>query len=514
MLRFVFRRLIVLLPTLLVLSWLAFGLSRCTPDDPVARILPQEELRLSQDDPLAYERIYRQAAENMGRHLPLFYFSISHGASLPDELEAPLPQQQEWLEHHCRKTGRPEVVAQYYSSLRALALSAEPDISTPAKEILLTIDQERAEAQWSKLISSVEASSSVRFQDEDFRRSESYAKVDTSSMLVDSIGVQSGTTSKVPTRESLNKKNSLVEEQSTVQELLVLKTEMEENPTRGRLLLPSFSWHGLDNQYHRWLGGILRGDFGTSYANGQPVGQRIGQALKWTALINFLALLLAYGVAVPLGLRLGARAGSKFDSRVSFFLLLLFSIPAFWLATMISSFFTTPAYGMDWFPSMGFGRIPEGSSWLTVLWIRVQHLFLPVLMLAYPSWAYLSRQMRRSTVGELGKPYIMTARLKGLNDNQILRKHVLRNALFPIITLLAGLLPTLLAGSVLIELIFNLPGMGRLLVQSTLEQDWPVVTAILIISGLATIMGLLLADILYRWADPRLRNNSPSNAAV
>ncbi|MEL6392726.1 MAG: ABC transporter permease, partial [Bacteroidota bacterium] len=172
-----------------------------------------------------------------------------------------------------------------------------------------------------------------------------------------------------------------------------------------------------------------------------------------------------------------------------------------------------PAYGMDWFPSMGVGRIPDGTGWLAILWIRIKHLFLPVLMLAYPSWAYLSRQMRASTLTELGKPYIQTARLKGLGEDQILRKHVLRNALFPIITMLAGLFPTLLAGSVLIEMIFNLPGMGQLLVTSTLEQDWPVVTAILIISGLATILGLLMADILYRWADPRLRGTGTQKAS-
>ncbi|MEM8585770.1 MAG: ABC transporter permease, partial [Bacteroidota bacterium] len=188
------------------------------------------------------------------------------------------------------------------------------------------------------------------------------------------------------------------------------------------------------------------------------------------------------------------------------------SLPAFWIATLVSSFFTTPYYGMDWFPSMGVGRIPDGSNWLSILWIRVQHLFLPVLMLAYPSWAYLSRQMRASTIAELSKPYIRTAKLKGLSENKILRTQVLRNAIFPIITLLAGLLPTLLAGSVLIELIFNLPGMGRLLVNSTIDKDWPVVTAILIISGIATILGLLMADVLYRWADPRLREKTSLKA--
>ncbi|MEM6877015.1 MAG: ABC transporter permease, partial [Bacteroidota bacterium] len=392
MIRLILGRLIVFLPTLVVLSWLAFGLNQCSPEDPVTRLLPLEEVRLREDDPTAYERAYQQAAERMGQDLPLFYFGIGHKAAPPEDLDAPLPQQKKWLEDMCLKTGRPDLVASYYQVLRHLANGNQNGISTVAKELLLTTEADRVAAKWAELEAAVK-------------------------------------------QENPETQTALA---PVVAEISDLRSQMEAEPARGNILRPTFSWHGPDNQYHRWLTGILSGDLGVSYINRQPVGQKLGQALKWTALINFLAILLAYGVAVPLGLKLGSRAGSKFDGRVSFFLLLLFSIPAFWTATMISSFFTTPAYGMDWFPSMGVGRIPDGTGWLAILWIRIKHLFLPVLMLAYPSWAYLSRQMRASTLTELGKPYIQTARLKGLSEDQILRKHVLRNALFPIITMLAG----------------------------------------------------------------------------
>ncbi|NJO86638.1 MAG: ABC transporter permease [Lewinella sp.] len=132
-------------------------------------------------------------------------------------------------------------------------------------------------------------------------------------------------------------------------------------------------------------------------------------------------------------------------------------------------------------------------------------MVLPVFCLVAPALAFLSRQMRVAAVEELKQAYVLTARLKGLGVHQILWGHVLRNALFPVITLLAGLLPALLAGSVLIELIFNLPGMGGLLVEAVLASDWPVVLAVLLLNGLLTVLGLLVADLLYAVADPRLR---------
>ncbi|MEM8583720.1 MAG: hypothetical protein AAGF87_05595, partial [Bacteroidota bacterium] len=331
MLRLILRRFIAFIPTILVLSWLAFALNRCTPGDPVARLVPQEEIHLRDNDSDAYERIYQQVAKQMGRDLPLFYFSLSHGAQPPEDLQAPLPQQKEWLEHWCRLSGQPDLVGQYYRALRQLSQSEYNSIALAAKELLLTTDETRTSINWSNL-------------------NQAFTDISVGDSPIDST--------------------DRARYQAQLFEIETLKTQLENSPNRSQILMPTFSWHGFNNQYHRWLCGLFRGDLGISYLNRQPVGQKIGQALKWTALVNILALLLAYGVAIPLGLRLGARAGSRFDSRVNFVLLLLFSLPAFWIATLVSSFFTTPYYGMDWFPSMGVGRIPDGSNWLSILWIR------------------------------------------------------------------------------------------------------------------------------------------------
>jgi len=205
--------------------------------------------------------------------------------------------------------------------------------------------------------------------------------------------------------------------------------------------------------------------------------------------------------------------GGRFDQITTVGLFLLFGIPSFWVATLLTNFFTTPAFGMDFFPSMGFGEIPEGASVWTTIRIRAAHLFLPVLCLAYPSWAYVSRHLRRSAVHEMDQAYVKTARLKGLSRSAILWRHVLRNASFPIITLLANILPALLAGSVLIERIFNLPGMGQLLYDAALTRDWPVVIIVVLLNGLLTAAGLLLADLAYALADPRVRLNATKPSA-
>ena len=143
---------------------------------------------------------------------------------------------------------------------------------------------------------------------------------------------------------------------------------------------------------------------------------------------------------------------------------------------MAANFLTTPAYGIDLFPSMGFGEVPAGAGTIETFGVRASHLFLPVLCLAYPAWAYVTRHLRASSLVELRKAYVTTARMKGLGRWAILFKHVLRNASFPLVTIVGSLFPAMLGGSILIERIFNLPGMGKLLYTAASLGDWPVIT--------------------------------------
>ena len=430
---------------------MCFGLLQLTPDDRVQRQLTSGEARQASDDPAAYDRSYRRAARTLGLDRPAFYLSLRN-AALPDTLHRIVrPEEQAMVSALTLASGNWPAVERYYQALRHAAYTDGPE--TPRyRRLLLQDDPGRI----ATIVAELPAADPVRQAHADYTSA----------------------------------------------------------PRRARLLRPALSWHGTDNQYHRWLTAFLSGDPGRSLTDGRPVASKIWPALRWTALINGLAILLVFLIAVPTALHAAGHAGGWFDRLSTVGLFLLFGIPSFWVATLLANFLTTPAFGLDLFPSMGVGEVADGAGWWTVLRVRAAHLFLPVVCLAYPSWAYVSRHLRRSAEAEMGKAYVKTARLKGLSTRRILWGHVLRNASFPVITLLGSLLPALLAGSVLIERIFNLPGMGQLLYRAALSADWPVLIALVLLNGVLTAVGLLLADVGYRLADPRVRFATTQPTAV
>lgn len=438
--------------SLFLLSLVCFGLRQLTPGDPVQRLLPAADSQRVTTDAAAYDRSYRRAAATLGLDRPVFYFTLRNGA-LPDTLHRiARPEERTMLRALTLHSGDWTAVQNYYRELRALAYSPNiaegPQVETRAVvlRLLLQDDASRAEQTLATLTN------------------------DPATAALQSAFVA-----------------------------------LKNNEKRAALLLPVFAWNGVDNQYHHWLCNILSGDLGQSIENRRPVGQEIMRSAKWTAIINGFALLLVYLIAIPQGLYAAGYRGSWFDRLSTTGLFILFGIPSFWLATLMANFLTTPAFGFDLFPSMGVGNVPEGASLITLLKVRIGHLFLPVICMAYPSWAYVSRHLRSSAVFELDRAYVKTARLKGLSRSAILWRHVLRNASFPIITLLAGIFPALLAGSVLIERIFDIPGMGQLLFNAASNGDWPIVIPLVLFNGILTALGLLLADLGYALADPRVR---------
>lgn len=452
MLRYAFRRLLLLPLSLFLLSLACFGLRQLTPGDPVSRLLPAVETQRATTDPAAYDRSYRRAAATLGVDRPAFYLSLRNGA-LPDTLHRiARPEERAMLRALTLHSGNWPAVEDYYRELRDLAYA--PDVAGAP-------------------------------------RSETRAAL--LRLLLQDDAVRTGKTLATLTGDPATGK------------LQKAFAAVQNHDQRAALLLPALAWNGTDNQYHRWLTSILSADLGNSLEDRRPVGRKIWRAAKWTALINGLALLLVYLIAIPQGLYAAGYRGNWFDRLSTTGLFILFGIPSFWLATLMANYLTTPAFGLDLFPSMGVGTVPEGASFLTLLKIRAGHLFLPVVCIAYPSWAYVSRHLRSSAVLELDRAYVKTARLKGLSRSAILWRHVLRNASFPIITLLAGVFPALLAGSVLIERIFDIPGMGRLLYNAAIDGDWPVVIPLVLFNGILTALGLLLADLGYALADPRVR---------
>ena len=270
--------------------------------------------------------------------------------------------------------------------------------------------------------------------------------------------------------------------------------------------LPAFYWYGLDNQYHHWLMGFLFSKGEKSWvATDKFASERIAEALPITLALSGTGLILSYVLAIPLGVFSARRSGSRFDRWLQNGLLGIWSMPIFWLASLSVVFLTSSTSGIKVFPGIGLGDLPENGPFWPRFFEKASHLTLPILLITLHVLALLTRQVRGSVLQQMPELYIRTARAKGLPEASVFWKHALPNALFPMITIFGTLLPATIAGSVVIEVIFQIPGMGQLALTSFQSHDWPVVFYFIQFSALLTVVGSLLADLLYAWADPRVK---------
>ncbi|HNR89206.1 MAG TPA: ABC transporter permease [Spirochaetota bacterium] len=266
---------------------------------------------------------------------------------------------------------------------------------------------------------------------------------------------------------------------------------------------------GLDKPipvgYAEWLWKFVRLDFGISRKDGRPVSTHIAEKLPVTLRLNLIAMIVVYIVSIPMGVFSAVHKDSTYDRVSSLALFVLYSLPSFWVGLLLLLVFSGGDY-LNLFPLGG-----EISDWARDFgffgWLgnRIWHLVLPVVTLTYGSFAFLSRYTRANMLEVINQQYITTARAKGLSDNSVVFVHAFRNSLVPLVTLMATLLPGLLGGSVIVEQIFSIPGMGLLAFEAILSRDIPVIMAIAAISALLTLLGILLADIMYGLVDPRIR---------
>ncbi len=275
---------------------------------------------------------------------------------------------------------------------------------------------------------------------------------------------------------------------------------------------------GLDDpllvRYFKWLLGCLTGDFGVSLSPRYyqlPVRDVILGVLPNTLLLAGCSLFLAFVVGSLVGVFQATRQGSLIDSVLSGCTLFFYSVPSFWLAVMLGMFFSVKAEAFwGWpvfFPASGVASpgADSLSTWGQVL-DRAHHLFLPCLTLTLVMAGGIARYVRTSMLEVVRQDYIRTARAKGLPESRVILKHGLRNGLIPVVTLFGAYFPILLSGTVLIEYVFTWPGMGRLMVDSVLARDYPVVLGGTFLFGAAVVVGNLLADLLYGVVDPRIRD--------
>ncbi|MGK0363417.1 MAG: peptide/nickel transport system permease protein [Saprospiraceae bacterium] len=469
MLKFLFKRFLLFIPTLLIISLISFGLSRVPAGDPVDNCFdPSGEI----DSRYSYEyaeNAYKERAKDLGMHLPTFYCSFTAQA-YPDTLyKIARKTKRETIEKLIAQYGNWSEIEIYFKQLKTTELAI---LSTPF---------------------ATDANNKIQVLREIRQLPLAYKKNKIEGRLQ---GLQKATEQDSILNLKVGK---------DVDKLIASFAAVEANATTQKLYLPDFKWYGFDNQYHRWITNFLQGDFGISCVDKRPVADKISEAIFWTLLMNTCAIILGYLIAIPLGVQSAIKRGSRFDKIVSIGLFILYSLPVFWIGTMALIFFATPEYGMQIFPGVGLGDSGSNTPFWTRFWERASHLILPILCLAYPSFAFLSRQMRGGMTDVLKKDFIRTARAKGLPESQVIRKHAFRNSLFPIITLLASVFPRVLGGALILEIIFNIPGMGKLAFDALFAQDWNVVFTVLMLSAVLTMIGILVADILYAWADPRVR---------
>ncbi|OIJ16250.1 diguanylate cyclase [Anaerobacillus arseniciselenatis] len=250
-------------------------------------------------------------------------------------------------------------------------------------------------------------------------------------------------------------------------------------------------------QYINWMSNVVKGDFGTSFTKKQPVRDMIADRLPNTLILMIFSTILAVIIAIPFGVLSATKQYSKLDYGVTITSFLGLATPNFWLGLMLIMLFSVQ---LGWTPVGGVSTLGGEFNLLD----RLHHLILPAIVLATADMAGLTRYTRSSMLEVINQDYIRTARAKGFREKTVIYKHGLRNALIPIITIFGLMLPTFIGGSVIVEQLFSWPGIGHLFISATFERDYPVIMAITMFGAVLTVIGNLIADILYAVLDPRI----------
>lgn len=253
----------------------------------------------------------------------------------------------------------------------------------------------------------------------------------------------------------------------------------------------------LPVQYWSWLTGLLRGDLGFSVKYNQSVTSLLGERLPKTVLLTGLSTFLAVVIAIPVGALQAVRRNHAADYAITFWAFAFYATPPFFLGVVLIVVF---AVYLPLFPP----EAPQGDTLGAVI-SRPDGLVLPILTLTLLTLAQFSRYMRSSVIENLAEDYVRTARAKGASERRVIYRHVLRNSLIPVATLVGVSLSTILSGALLTESVFNFPGVGQLFWTAAQAQDYPVMLGITVLVGLATVVGSLLADLSYAALDPRVR---------
>ncbi len=452
------KRLLLIIPTWLVISAIVFGLSRCVSGDLVA-----DKLRNNSETTTSNtisEDVYAETAHELGLDKPVFYASIQP-AAFPDTLYKIL--------HRDERDAAEKLLWQYGN------WSAIQDFHLEIKLFLKKTTQNGQNTEGSY------------FPENDLKQ-----------LLIQDNAAQIESYLKNLT-DGTDTTAYKTDAQNLVEKFNFLKT----HSTAMCLYIPSFCWYGVDNQYNTGLKKFLFGNFGLS-KDDQTVFQKLQYPLSITIVLGLSTLILAFSIGMPLGV---FSATNRYKRRGKWLikgLFAVYSLPTFWLATLAAMFLTTRFYGLKIFPEVGVGNPPVNATILENLWASLPHFILPILCMTIHPVAVIARQMQAAVQETLKKDFILTAKAKGLTQKHVIWRHAVRNSLTPMATLLAAMVPSLVTGAFAVELIFNLNGMGQTTINALMGNDWAVVFAVLMLVSAMVLLSNVLSDLLYRWLNPRI----------
>lgn len=485
MMKYLLRRILVFIPTLIIISLLAFLLISNAPGDPVSKLMNEPEQASAGTGKSQKELLKKK----LGLNLPLFFFSITNLAT-PDTLYKIDQQISGTTRHLIYSYGNWNQISVFQNQIQVAIdnlqkFKAENDSLPEKQSAVLNLINEKLSA--------------LQFQWSENEMKQSIALI---SQLSNSFSVFS----KAIQLQSEKIKSAF--------------NEMVVHQSRWKCFVPCIHFY-LQNQYARWLfgdgnwitgnrsvytKGIVRGDFGISFNTQMPVIDELKHRLPWSLFFTFISILLAYLISIPMGIKAASHKGKFFDRSSTIIVFILYSMPAFWLATLLLMTFANPDV-IGILPASGvgpIGGIDPDTSWVQWLMKTIPYLILPTIAYTYSSFAFISRIVKVSMLEVLNQDYIRTARAKGLTQYMVIYRHAFRNSLLPLITMFANVFPAAIGGSVILETIFSIPGMGQEIYQAIFNQDYPVVIAVFTITGVLTLFAYLLADIFYSIADPRI----------
>lgn len=499
---YIVRRILVFIPTLFAVSLLAFVISINAPGDPVESLFEGNKSgKAGTVQGMQIEAAKDSLRHELGLDLPVFYCTISSIAE-PDTLYRIRDKaERENLSRLIARYGNWEQISAWHSALTQLEIEAAKEV-TPDSVLLSQISED-----------------SIRYS------SDYFYQITVSLMRTnDPAEIRSKLAF---LRNEVSRCASTFASESYLQhnaEALAAGeaafTAMESNSSSWKNYIPCLHFYGY-NQYHRWLfgdgnmftgsgakycTGVVRGDFGISYASRKPVTQTIARALPWSVFFTLISVLLAYLISIPIGIQAAAKRGSFFDRSSSIVLFMLYSLPTFLMGIILLMTFANPDV-FNIFPSNGVEPatgFPIDATWWDKVLTRILYFILPLICYTYSSLAFLSRTMRVAMLEISTQDFMRTAQAKGLSRFLINYKHGLRNALLPIITVFSNVFPAAIGGSVILEYLFGIPGMGPEILTAVQAKDYPMIVAVFTLAGFMTLIGYLVADILYSIADPRI----------